>query len=128
MGARLPFTYTGGMKNNDGYTMARATQPTGPATSISTSTCRLRIWSAALLPGMALLAGCQVLTYRSPSGETFSRTSLGARTAVAGLMVETSTNGVRRLELHGYQNDTAESLTAVTEAAVRAALQSSPSR
>ena len=35
---------------------------------------------------------------------------------------EADTNGVRRVDLHGYQNDSSQALGAVTEAAVRAAL------
>ena len=68
--------------------------------------------------------GCQVLTYSSPNGERFSRSSLGATTAIASLTVEADTNGVRHVELHGYTNDSTQALGAVTEAAVRAALQS----
>lgn len=68
-------------------------------------------------------AGCTVLTYTSPSGERFTRGSLGATTAISSLAVETGTNGVRRLEMQGYQNDSNQALGSVTEAAVRAALQ-----
>jgi len=69
-----------------------------------------------------LAAGCQVLTYTGPNGEHFSRTSLGATTTLASLTVEADTNGIRRVELRGYTNDTAQALGTVTEAAVRAAL------
>ena len=72
---------------------------------------------------LALCAcGCQVLTYTAPTGERFTRSSLGANTAIQSLAVEAGTNGVRRVELRGYQNDTSQSLGAVTEAAVRAAI------
>ena len=71
-----------------------------------------------------LFSGCQVLTYASPTGERFSRVSVGANTSISALTVETTTNGLRRIELHGYQNDSAQALGAVTEAAVRAAIQS----
>lgn len=67
--------------------------------------------------------GCQVLTYSGPNGEHFSRSSLGAKTAIASLTVEAGTNGVRRVELRGYTNDSTQALGVVTEAAVRAALQ-----
>jgi hypothetical protein len=70
-----------------------------------------------------LLTGCQVLTYTGPNGERFSRGSLGANIAIGSLTVESATNGVQRVELRGYQNDSTQALTAVTEAAVRAALQ-----
>ena len=77
------------------------------------------------LPALALLAsGCQVLTYTSPTGDRFTRGSLGANTSIQSLVLEASTNGVRRVELRGLQNDSSQSLGAVTEAAVRAAIQS----
>jgi hypothetical protein len=77
-----------------------------------------------ILPLLALplLTGCQVLTYTSPGGERFSRIVLGTSTAVASLRLESATNGLRRVELHGYQNDATQALGTVTEAAVRAAL------
>jgi hypothetical protein len=79
---------------------------------------------AAVVPALLLLGtGCQVLTYSGPNGERFSRRVLGTTTAIASLSVEADTNGVRRVELHGYTNDAAQALGTVTEAAVRAALQ-----
>jgi hypothetical protein len=76
-----------------------------------------------IVGALALLgSGCTVLTYTSPSGERFARGSLGANTAVSSLTFEADTNGVRRVDLHGYQNDSSQALGAVTEAAVRAAL------
>ena len=81
-----------------------------------------------LLPLCGIIAffctACQVLTYTSPSGEQLSRSSLGANTSISSLTVEVGTNGLRRVELHGYQNDSSQALGAVTEAAVRAAIQS----
>jgi hypothetical protein len=76
-----------------------------------------------LLPAFALLCGCQVLTYKSPQGESFTRSSLGTKTSIQSLSVDSDTNGVRRVKLEGYQNDSTQALGAVTEAAVRAALQ-----
>jgi hypothetical protein len=76
-----------------------------------------------LLPAFALLCGCQVLTYSSPHGEHFTRSSLGTKTSIQSLSVDSDTNGVRRVKLEGYQNDSTQALGAVTEAAVRAALQ-----
>ena len=66
---------------------------------------------------------CQVLTYRSPSGERFMRSSVGANTSITSLSVDADTNGVRSLKLQGYQNDTSQALGAVTQAAVSAAVQ-----
>jgi len=80
--------------------------------------------SLASVASAALLCGCQVLTYSSPNGERFSRSSIGANTSIQSLALEAGTNGVRRLELRGYNNDNSQALGAVTEAAVRAALQS----
>jgi len=71
-----------------------------------------------------LVSGCQVLTYTSPTGEQFARTALGTTTSLSSLTVETGTNGLRRVEMHGYQNDAAQALSAVTAAAVSAAVQS----
>jgi hypothetical protein len=71
----------------------------------------------------AFCSGCQVLTYTGPNGEHFSRTALATTTSIASLSVETGTNGIRRVEMQGYQNDSAQALGIVTEAAVRAALQ-----
>jgi hypothetical protein len=79
-----------------------------------------------LLAPAALLAfcGCQVLTYKGPSGERFTRSSLGANTSISSLRVEADTNGVRRVELKGYQNDSTQALGVVTDAAIKAAVQS----
>ena len=76
-----------------------------------------------LLTLLPAVTGCQVLTYTGPTGERFMRGSLGAKTAIASLSVDADTNGVRHLELKGYENDTVQALGAVTEAAVKAAVQ-----
>jgi hypothetical protein len=68
--------------------------------------------------------GCTMLTYTSPTGERFTRGSLGANTSISELAIEAGTNGVRRVELRGYQNDSSQALSAVTEAAVKAAIES----
>jgi hypothetical protein len=81
----------------------------------------LRATLLALLSTVA--AGCQVLTYDGPNGERFARSSLGASTSIASLTVESDANGLRRVELRGYQNDSTQALSTVTEAAVRAAVQ-----
>ena len=76
------------------------------------------------LAGLPLIcAACQVLTYTGPNGERFSRSSFATTTSISSLSVETGTNGVRRVQLRGYQNDPTQALGVVTEAAVRAALQ-----
>jgi hypothetical protein len=85
---------------------------------------RLRRVAAGYSAAALLLTGCQILTYSTPTGERFMRGSLGATTAISALTVETDTNGVRRVDLHGYQNDSAQALGTVTEAAVKAAIQS----
>jgi hypothetical protein len=80
--------------------------------------------SCIVLPALlAAAAGCTSLTYTSPTGEHFSRLSLGSKTAIAALTVETGTNGVRRVDLQGYMNDSTQALGAITEAAVRAGIQ-----
>jgi hypothetical protein len=74
---------------------------------------------------MLLCTGCQVLTYSSPTGERFSRSSFGANTSIHSLSVESTTNGVRKVHLNGYQNNSTEALGAVTDAAVKAAISAS---
>ena len=69
------------------------------------------------------LTGCQVLTYTSPNGERFTRSSFGATTTINSLALETTTNGVRRVELRGYENDTTKTLGVVAGAAVKAAIE-----
>jgi hypothetical protein len=77
-----------------------------------------------LSPLLLAATGCTVLTYTSPTGEHFTRGSLGASTSISSLAIEAGTNGVRRVELRGYQNDSSQALSAVTEAAVKAAIDS----
>jgi hypothetical protein len=76
-----------------------------------------------LVVAAGLGTGCQVLTYRGPNGEQFTRSSLGSAIAISALTVESGSNGVRRVEMQGYQNDSTQALGSITEAAVRAALQ-----
>ena len=68
--------------------------------------------------------GCTVLSYTAPTGEHFTRGSLGANTSISSLAIEAGTNGVRRVELRGYQQDGSQALGVVTEAAVKAAIES----
>ena len=76
-----------------------------------------------LVCAAAIVSGCQVLTYVSPAGERVTRASFGLNTSISSLSVETSSNGLQRVELRGYQNDSAQTLGAITEAAVRSAIQ-----
>jgi hypothetical protein len=69
-----------------------------------------------------LFGGCTVLTYESPSGEHFVRSSLGSKTSIAHLSVESRTNGVHKVDLRGYKDDNTEALGTITDAAVRAAI------
>ena len=73
---------------------------------------------------LAFATGCTMLTYSGPNGERFARGSLGANTSISSLAIEAGTNGVRRVELRGYQQDSSQALSAVTEAAVKAAIES----
>jgi hypothetical protein len=70
------------------------------------------------------LCGYQILSYSTPTGERFTRTSFAANTTISSLRVEADTNGLRRVELKGYQNDSTQALSAITDAAVKAAIQS----
>ena len=72
----------------------------------------------------SLATGCTLLSYTSPTGEHFTRGSLGANTSISSLAIEAGTNGVRRVKLRGYQHDASQALSAVTEAAVKAAIES----
>jgi len=80
--------------------------------------------SALIALAAMVCAGCQSTSYTSPNGEKFSRIAFGTKTSIAGLTVESGTNGVRRLTLRGYRNDQVEALGVVTDAAVRAAMSS----
>ena len=71
-----------------------------------------------------LVCACSVISYTGSGGERFSRTSIGSATSLSSLVVETGTNGMRRVDLRGYQTETSQVLGVVTEAAVRGALQS----
>ncbi len=82
-----------------------------------------RSWLLTPLTLLLATAGCTFVTYTSPSGERFARSSFGANTAISSLCVDADTNGVRRLELQGYQSESSQALGAVTEAAVKAAIQ-----
>jgi len=46
---------------------------------------------------------CSVLTYSSPSGERFPRSSFGAKTSISSLTLDFTTNGVRKVSVQGYQ-------------------------
>ena len=72
---------------------------------------------------LTAVTGCTITSYRSPSGEHFARSSLGANTSLHSLAFEATTNGLRRVELRGYQNDSTQALGTVTESAVRGAVQ-----
>src|ERR1051326_5198954 len=72
----------------------------------------IRHWSFVICAGLALCTlatGCQVLSYRSPRGERFVRSSFGANTSIQSLALESDTNGVRHVELRGYQNESTRS-------------------
>ena len=71
---------------------------------------------------LLVTCGCQSVSYTGPNGERFTRSSFGCTTSLASLSVVTDTNGLRRVELRGYTNDSAAALGIVTEAAIRAAL------
>ena len=56
-----------------------------------------------LVVGFSMLVlGCQALTDSSPTGERFTRSSLGANTSLPSLALEVNTNGLRRVELRRY--------------------------
>ena len=96
------------------------TRPDVPARSRSVLTL---LTLSTVLTASLFATGCQVLTYTSSTGERFTRSSLGANTSIQSLAIEAGTNGLRRVKLRGYENDTSQAMGAVTEAAVRAAIQ-----
>ena len=83
---------------------------------------RLRWILAASSCCIVFFSGCTITSYTSPSGERFTRSSLGANTSLHSLAFEANTNGLRRVRLQGYQEDNSQALGVVTEAAVRGAL------
>ena len=76
-----------------------------------------------LLTLLTATCGCQVLTYDGPNGERFSRVSVAARTAITSIVVEAGSNGLHRVEVHGYRHDSSQTLATVAEAAARGAVQ-----
>jgi hypothetical protein len=98
--------------------------PPLPPVSSRPSRPRLRISAFCFLLSAFGVTGCSVLSYTSPTGEHFSRSSLGSATSFSSLSVVTDPGGLRRVELRGYTNDSTQALGTVTEAAVRAAIQS----
>jgi hypothetical protein len=86
----------------------------------------LRIFIAALIFAglMLLLTGCTFTGYRAANGEQFTRVAIGSKTSVGELRVSGDTNGVKTLLLKSYSNDQVEALSAVTEAAVKGAVNS----
>ena len=109
------------LTRRNALTLPRTDAPTGPALPCAVTPAR-RLAVSSLLFAF-VLTGCQLLTYTSPTGERFTRSSLGANTSLHSLAFEATTNGLRRVELRGYQNDSSTALGAVTESAIRAALQ-----
>jgi hypothetical protein len=79
-------------------------------------------WFNSFCALLSVCAGCQVLTYKSATGERFTRSSLGSNLAISSLSVTADTNGMRSVNLQGYQNDSTQALGAVSDAAVKAAI------
>jgi hypothetical protein len=85
---------------------------------------RFNVFNVLTFLTLLFASGCTVLTYTAPTGEHFTRGSIGANTSISSLAIEAGTNGVRRVELRGYQQDGSQALGVVTEAAVKAAIES----
>jgi hypothetical protein len=75
----------------------------------------------AVLAVAGLSLGCQSLSYKSPSGETFSRMALGNRLAISELVVEAGADGSRKVRMKGYNSDISEQMEAVAAGAARGA-------
>src|SRR5437899_11916857 len=72
---------------------------------------------------LTITCGCQVLTYTGPNGERFKRLSVATTTSLTSVTVETGSNGLRRVEVHGYRHDLSQTLATVAESAARGAVQ-----
>lgn len=65
--------------------------------------------------------GCTRTTLKTASGDQFTRTSFGTKTAISELSMSGDTNGLRSVTMKGYSNDQVEFAAAVTAAAINAA-------
>lgn len=68
------------------------------------------------------LAGCSSFEYSSPDGTTFKRSSIGNKLNVKEFEMSSDANGARMIKLKSLSNDQVEFATAVTQAAVQAAI------
>jgi hypothetical protein len=63
-----------------------------------------------LSTALLLTAGWPVFAYSCPQGEHFTRSSLGTKTSIQSLSVDSDTNAVRGVKLAGDQNDSTQTL------------------
>lgn len=73
----------------------------------------------AVIAVAGLSIGCQSLSYKSPSGETFNRMALGNRLAISELVVEAGADGSRKVRMKGYNSDISEQMGAIAEGVAR---------
>ena len=64
--------------------------------------------------------GCQSLEY-SNGQERFKRVAFGTKLTLSELVVETGTNGAKKIVLKGYRNDTVEAMGLIAEKAAEGA-------
>ncbi len=70
------------------------------------------------------LCGCSKFSYTNPSGYGFKRTGFGTKLAVGTFEMRTDTNGVTLIKFKSLNSDQVEIASAITAAAVAAAIQS----
>ena len=64
---------------------------------------------------LVLGAGCTNLSYKSPTGEKFRRTSIGNKTGISSLEITPQTNAAPKVLLKGYQSDSAAGIQSAVE-------------
>lgn len=77
-----------------------------------------------LLVGVWLAVyGCGCSTRSITYGNaTYKSVRLGSKEDINSLSIQTDTNGATRIKLEGYKNDQVQAMSAVVEAAVKAAV------
>ena len=68
-----------------------------------------------LIFSVLVCAGCTNLSYKSPTGEKFRRTSIGNKTGISSLEITPQTNAAPKVLLKGYQSDSAAGMQSAVE-------------
>jgi hypothetical protein len=70
---------------------------------------------ATLLVGLLMISGCQLLSYTTPQGETFTRFSFGPDVMFQGLHVAKSPTTMS-VDIQGYKSESHQALETVSQA------------